>query len=434
VPINPHADETQSEWMSRCVPEMIGSGSDKRPREQAVAACLQIWRDRNKDFCQDPDTGLLCGSDPSGGSDTSSGGKGGGKPGGGKGSAKEIESLQKFRADKVSVSVTGGENEKEFLEVWNKKIGMEPAAFKKDFLGGADGEMKLSLSGAGVGSEQRFLHITGKIKDGGKTIGDFHRTIDVQKNSAVSEKFEMRKEAQGKDFGKKLLAGNIAMYREIGLKHVDTFANIDVGGYAWAKYGYVPTRSAWSDIKEAINHRISISAPDVQARVKAEVGPILKSADPKAIWVLADSKWGKTLLLGRSWEGRLNLKDAESMARFDAYVGRTSAKKSFHVARADPPNGSKDPKSQEFFYIDDDGNARDAELHNNILDEGDDEAAQKISDAVKARILGVHGSLSRGNRWRRGGLPARMGGSQGPGVRCQDARRRGQRNGVRPFR
>jgi HK97 family phage prohead protease len=45
MPIAPKKGESQSEWMSRCVPEMIGTGPDKRPQEQAVAACLQIWRD-----------------------------------------------------------------------------------------------------------------------------------------------------------------------------------------------------------------------------------------------------------------------------------------------------------------------------------------------------------------------------------------------------
>jgi GNAT superfamily N-acetyltransferase len=359
-------------------------------------AIVPAWRQaldaiELRDFCQDPETGLLCGSDPSGGSDTSSGGKGGGKPGGGKGSAK-VDSLGKFREDKVKVATTSGENEKEFLEVWNSKIGMEPAAFKKDFLGGAEGDMTLSLRGGGsiAGPANRWLEITGKIKDGGKTVGDFHRLIDVQKNSAESAMFEMKKEAQGKGFGKKLLAGNIAMYREMGLKHVETLANIDVGGYAWAKYGYVPTRSAWSALKSEWSKSIAKSAPETQARFKAEVAPLLKS-DPKAIWAVADSKWGKTLLLGRSWEGRLNLKDEESMGRFDAYVSKKSESKLYSVMlrrQADAPNGSKDPKSKEFFYIDDDGVAQDAELHNEILDEGDDEAAKKISDKVKARILG----------------------------------------------
>lgn len=44
MPIKPGKSETQSEWMERCVPEMMGDG--KRPQDQAVAACLTMWRDR----------------------------------------------------------------------------------------------------------------------------------------------------------------------------------------------------------------------------------------------------------------------------------------------------------------------------------------------------------------------------------------------------
>jgi HK97 family phage prohead protease len=45
MPIKPHKNEDQSAWMARCVPEMIGTGKDKRPQAQAVAACMTIWRE-----------------------------------------------------------------------------------------------------------------------------------------------------------------------------------------------------------------------------------------------------------------------------------------------------------------------------------------------------------------------------------------------------
>src|SRR6516162_3304496 len=49
MPISPGKDETQDEWMARCVPEMMGeSGGTKRPQEQAVAACMQMWRDAHQ--------------------------------------------------------------------------------------------------------------------------------------------------------------------------------------------------------------------------------------------------------------------------------------------------------------------------------------------------------------------------------------------------
>ena len=46
MPISPGKDETQSDWMARCVREMMGeSGGTKRPHDQAVAACTTMWND-----------------------------------------------------------------------------------------------------------------------------------------------------------------------------------------------------------------------------------------------------------------------------------------------------------------------------------------------------------------------------------------------------
>src|SRR5262252_5435711 len=44
MPMKPHKGESQSDFMSRCVPEAIGTGEDKRPQEQAVAICYDYWR------------------------------------------------------------------------------------------------------------------------------------------------------------------------------------------------------------------------------------------------------------------------------------------------------------------------------------------------------------------------------------------------------
>jgi HK97 family phage major capsid protein/HK97 family phage prohead protease len=46
MPIKPGKDESQSDWMSRCVSDMMASGD--REQDQAVAACLQMWRDKDK--------------------------------------------------------------------------------------------------------------------------------------------------------------------------------------------------------------------------------------------------------------------------------------------------------------------------------------------------------------------------------------------------
>jgi len=55
MPIKPGKGEKQDAWMSRCVPEMMGdNGGTKRPQDQAVAACMTMWRDK-KSFDGDGD-------------------------------------------------------------------------------------------------------------------------------------------------------------------------------------------------------------------------------------------------------------------------------------------------------------------------------------------------------------------------------------------
>jgi HK97 family phage prohead protease len=58
MPMKPHKDESQSDFMARCVPEMIGTGKDKRPQEQAVAICMNIWRKKDKSVARQTETDL----------------------------------------------------------------------------------------------------------------------------------------------------------------------------------------------------------------------------------------------------------------------------------------------------------------------------------------------------------------------------------------
>jgi HK97 family phage major capsid protein/HK97 family phage prohead protease len=47
MPMKPRKDETQSDFMKRCMPETIGTGENKRPQDQAAAICLNYWRDEH---------------------------------------------------------------------------------------------------------------------------------------------------------------------------------------------------------------------------------------------------------------------------------------------------------------------------------------------------------------------------------------------------
>ena len=273
-----------TDWMNECVPDLMSYGKDQ---DVAIAACLNIWRDAweesHPDGAVDPGPpipgseydkqlqiarGLLKEWDeskhprvPAGGPDGGEFGPGGGgaaaKPGGGK--SKKPAKKEDFTKAKISFGrlTEGGsdaakaEAEQRFIDRWNEKVGLDPAEFKTGFMGGNEGTMTIS---AGYGSK---INIRGEIQTAdAKALGTYDRELDLDKKSAYSAYFKLERSATKHDIGKKMLAGNVDTYQKLGIEKVAVTANIDVGGYAWAKYGYVPTQDAWNSLRGSLERKL----------------------------------------------------------------------------------------------------------------------------------------------------------------------------------
>src|SRR4051812_22845608 len=204
----------------------------------------------------DPSTGQFAEGGGSGGS----GGSGGGdskpaaseKPsGGGKGKVGKVSDFDKkgIRLDH-DTTLNKAKGEK-FLQAWNERVKEAPEDFKTEFLGGMPGTMNISYD-----ESANKLNVSGQLQEDGKGIGEYTRQIDLKNNSAYSAYFVMSRGERGGGAGKKLLAANVAMYQQMGLDKVSVSANIDVGGYAWAKYGYVPTRESWNRLSAEIRDKL----------------------------------------------------------------------------------------------------------------------------------------------------------------------------------
>ena len=143
--------------------------------------------------------------------------------------------------------------------------------------------------------------------------------------------------------GRHLFRTSMGLYQAYGIKSVSVTANIDVGGYAWARFGYVARD--WQTLRAELKRRVEsmaaggmrISTRDqegnrgsravagISADEKARILQVLASNDPKTVWAVADMKLngrdiGKELLLGTHWKGDIYLDDPDTMARFTAYV------------------------------------------------------------------------------------------------------------------
>jgi hypothetical protein len=186
-----------------------------------------------------------------GGSDRPSSGKGG------KGKKGKVKGVEDFRKDKIEVNSNKTDK---FIESWNDAIGLDPGEFHEKFTGGLKSTMEISHryhehSDGDVMTNE--LRIDGKLLDeNGRNIGTYTREIDLKNNKAESAYFALNSGAQGKGEGKQLLAANVALYQELGLDEVKVHANIDVGGYAWAKYGYVPTEDSWDTLRGTLREKL----------------------------------------------------------------------------------------------------------------------------------------------------------------------------------
>lgn len=167
-----------------------------------------------------------------------------------KGGPKKKVTKEDFKKAKIELAAQDTRSENDFVDGWNSKIGEDPAEFKKEFMGGLDGTMTLGGSGRG-------FDIKGSINAAdGSQAGTFSRYLDPDGKEATSSYFSLKKEQTHSDIGKKMLAGNIETYQRLGIEKVVVSANIDVGGYAWAKYGYVPTQSSWNTLRNTLERKL----------------------------------------------------------------------------------------------------------------------------------------------------------------------------------
>jgi hypothetical protein len=164
--------------------------------------------------------------------------------------------------------------------------------------------------------------------------GFISRRLDFTTGTVEHAQFELPRSLQGQGTAKKVLAAQIETYEQLGMKKVDAFANIDVGGYTWAKFGFVPSQKSWDSLRSQLKDRLSDYStrtnPLISTETKDRVSAILDTRDPKAIWALSDlpdktaqdESVAKSLMMNTDWAADLKLDDRRQMERFRKYVER----------------------------------------------------------------------------------------------------------------
>lgn len=183
---------------------------------------------------------------------------------------------------------------------------------------------------------------------GGKQSFLYRRTICVDEQGRLyihHNDFEIWAEYQGNGYARKLLQNQINFYDAIGADYITMAANIDVGAYAWARYGFYLT----DDGAEALTRQLRRGWNRIITKDLAPANPADKEAfdasiarleriveknpmEPKDLWTIVsehikvrtpggqERKLGYHVLSGTYYNARLDLNDPEQYARLVSYI------------------------------------------------------------------------------------------------------------------
>lgn len=184
--------------------------------------------------------------------------------------------------------------EKEFdkakIEIKSKRLYIFP-----------NGNASLSYEGKNDKQEEFYMKRSFR-KEGDGPVYVYHDSLLIPKS------------LQGKGLGKEIFKSLYRQYKRANVQYVALKANLDVGGYAWARYGF---SANVEDVLQAIQ-------PNKNAlrifRAWEAVHPQEKLFPMNLI---AREKFGKEVLLGSHWNGILDMQNENVIKYFERFIGIT---------------------------------------------------------------------------------------------------------------
>lgn len=128
--------------------------------------------------------------------------------------------------------------------------------------------------------------------------------------------FKMGEDYQGKGIAKGIFRALIPIYEKMGVDRIEVNANMDVGGYTWARFGF---KTVWWQAN-AIPKQIKNKS--YRQKAKAIITDFYNThpqSEGFPVNLIASQPWGKKALLGSEWGGYIDLHDkkqVEDMMRY----------------------------------------------------------------------------------------------------------------------
>lgn len=198
-----------------------------------------------------------------------------------------------------------------------------------DIVGFSDSLESLVVEEGGKMYEMRISKATatrfefewrGESKDGESIT--LYRTFSIDKRGKLEchhDLFAIPASMQGKGFSKKTFQLLYKEYQRMGVDYITVFANIDVGGYCWAKYGFKAKNrfNAVSCFEGLSDDLLEKALNFIDDYYKTNNLP---HSAPFPMKLIAQQPWGKDALLNSSWSGILDLSDKAEREFFEKYM------------------------------------------------------------------------------------------------------------------
>ena len=259
--------------------------------------------------------------------------------------ASTIEELRKLSEEGKLIVRTHGSWEEEVVKIWDKFYNKKsPKEFYNSIsknLG--DAAVVLDIDFEGYTTLNIYLYKDDVIKRdelNGHTSAAFS-IIHSDNKASLDDIIVNDQDDRAAGIGRNILANTFGIFEEIGIEKIKITAT-NIGGYAWSKFGFVPSSEAWENIKIFIEGTYNKMLTDLllhHPNFCDVIEKCLQSDDPKSMWLISDLAGkasyydvdeirekevsvGAAFLLHSAWNGEFDFNDKDCVERFNSYVGK----------------------------------------------------------------------------------------------------------------
>jgi GNAT superfamily N-acetyltransferase len=170
------------------------------------------------------------------------------------------------------------------------------------------------------------------------------RNFNPEEKYVKHSYFTVDKDAQGGGLGKALFRALHKQYIAAGIKKIKVNANIDVGGYAWGRYGFTASASSAEGSVRSFENNVNSSSRSGRGGRADYTVTQADATEARRVFtefynqnsrstrfpmnllccIGPQNKAGKAILMGPSWNGELDLTNPTQRLQMENYIGFTS--------------------------------------------------------------------------------------------------------------